>query len=195
MARSTDPARPGIEPTWEHKYEPRREHVGPDGGRIIATDRELMHLDADGRITGTSPNGAPGWQIVNLESRLGLTFPVPIEVNEGAMRPTVPTKNGDDLIFETYIKHANVTGYFEREARSVWALFKSLTDGTLLKDATRDDGRKVVEYFEAQKLKSATIQKKVGWLNAAVNLAIKEGRLKFNPFSSVVPRRDDKQIR
>jgi integrase len=28
-----------------------------------------------------------------------------------------------------------------------------------------------------------------------VNLAIKEGRLKFNPFSSIVPKRDDKQKR
>ena len=33
------------------------------------------------------------------------------------------------------------------------------------------------------------------WLSAACSLAIKEGRLKFNPFSSVVPKRDDKQTR
>src|SRR4051794_21959678 len=25
---------------WRHEYEPDREHVGPDGGKIIATDRE-----------------------------------------------------------------------------------------------------------------------------------------------------------
>ena len=30
---------------------------------------------------------------------------------------------------------------------------------------------------------------------AAVNLAINEGRLKFNPFASIVPKRDDKQRR
>src|SRR5712671_3218218 len=49
--------------------------------------------------------------------------------------------------------------------------------------------------FEKQNLKSATIQKKIGWLTAAVNLAIDEARLKFNPFSSIVPERDDKQRR
>ena len=27
-------------------------------------------------------------------------------------RPTVPTKNGDDAILETYLKHANITGYY-----------------------------------------------------------------------------------
>jgi integrase len=52
-----------------------------------------------------------------------------------------------------------------------------------------------VEHFEAQNLKSATIHKKVGWLTAAINLAVKEDRLKFNPFSGVVPRREDKQAR
>jgi hypothetical protein len=37
------------------------------------------------------------------------------------------------------------------------------------------------------------LRRRHGWLTAAVNLAIKEGRLKFNPFSSIVPKRDDKQ--
>ena len=76
----------------------------------------------------------------------------------------------------------------------MWELYKSLV-GKPLKDATRDDGRKVVAHYEGQGRKSATIQKKIGWLTAAVNLAINEGRLKFNPFSSIVPRRNDQQMR
>jgi hypothetical protein len=36
----------------------------------------------------------------------------------------VATKNGDDAILETYLKHANITGHFEREARNVWALLR-----------------------------------------------------------------------
>jgi integrase len=187
-------ARPRLEPAWEPEYEPGREHVGPDGGRIIATDRELIHLDAKGVISGHAPNGWPAFQMIGLEKRLGITVPVFVQAS-GTERPTVAVKNSDDAIFETYLKHAGVTGYFEREARTVWALYKSLTDSKPLKDATRDDGRKLVQHFESQNLKSATVQKKVGWLNAAVNLAIGEGRLKFNPFSSVVPRRDDKQTR
>jgi site-specific recombinase XerC len=64
-----------------------------------------------------------------------------------------------------------------------------------LKDATRDDSRKLVAHFEAQGLKSASIRKKIGWLVAAVNLAIREGRLRFNPFVSIVPKRGDKLTR
>jgi integrase len=187
-------ARPRLEPAWQHQYEPGREHIGPDGGRVIATDRELIHLDTEGRITGRAPNGGLAWQAMGVERRLGIPFPVFFEASDTA-RPTLAVKNSDDEIFETYLKHANVTGYYEREARAVWALYKSLTDSKALKDATRDDGRKLVEYFENQKIKSATVKKKIGWLTAAANLAIKEGRLKFNPFSSIVPKRDDKQTR
>jgi integrase len=185
-------ARPRIEAAWRREYEPGL-HVGPDGGRIFATDRELHFLDAQGVTIRTTPNGGPEHRIVNLERRLGIPY-APIEVTERA-RPTLAVKTADDALLETYLQHANVTGYYEREARAVWALYKTVTDSKPLKDATRDDGRKVVAYFEGQNIKSATIQKKVGWLTAAVNLAIKEGRLKFNPFSSIVPKRDDKQKR
>jgi integrase len=101
----------------------------------------------------------------------------------------------DDALIDTYLKHKNITGYYEREARAVWALYKQLTNVKPLKDASRDDGRKLVNYYEKQDLKSATVQKKIGWLTAAVNLAIDEVKLKFNPFSSIVPERDDKQRR
>lgn len=187
-------ARPRLEATWRHEYEPGREHVGPAGGRIIATGRELLFLDAKGVITGQSVNGGLMYQLVGRQLTARSLVEAYAEAY-GERRPIVAVKNSDDAIFETYLKHANVTGYFEREARAVWALYQQLTDGKPLKDATRNDGRKVVEYFEGQKLKSATVQKKVGWLTAAVNLAISEGRLKFNPFSSIVPKRDDKQTR
>jgi integrase len=185
-------ARPRIEAVWREDYKPGL-HVGPDGGRIFATDRELHYLDSEGATIRTTPNGGPEHRIVNLERRLGIPY-APIEVTDKA-RPSLAVKNGDDTLFETYLKHANVTGYFEREARAVWALYKQLTDNRPLKDASRDDGRKLVAHFEGQGLKSATVEKKIMWLRAAVNLAIGEGSLKFNPFSSIVPKRNDKTVR
>jgi integrase len=114
---------------------------------------------------------------------------------EDAARRTVRAANTDDDMIETYLKHKNLAKYFEREARAVWALYKDLTDSKPLKDATRDDGRKLVDHFEKEGLKTASIQKKVGWLIAAVNLAIDEGKLTFNPFSKIVRDRDDKERR
>jgi integrase len=189
-------ARPRAEITWRQEYAPGL-HDGPNGERIAATERELIYYNVDGKPLRTTPNGGPAIQLVNLERRLGIPFPVLIAdvTEEEKARPTVPTKNGDDAILETYLAHSGVTGHSEREARNVWSLYKTLTDSKPLKDASRDDGRKLVAHFEGKGLKSATIEKKLAWLNAAVNLAIKEGRLRFNPFSGVVPKRDDKQTR
>jgi integrase len=114
---------------------------------------------------------------------------------EGVTRPTVATKNGDDDLIETYLKHAGLTGYPEREARETWALFRELCPGVKLKDATRDHGRKLVEYLTGKGLRTASVQHKVGRLTAAVNFSIKEGKLKFNPFSGVVPKATDSERR
>ena len=174
-------------------------HDGPNGERIAASESELKFYGHDGKLLRTTPNGAPAFQIVNLQQRLGVPFPVPLEVvpdnTEGAARPVLQTKTADDAILETYIKHRKLSGYIEREAREVWMLFKTLTNNKPLKNCDRNDGRKLVGHFESKGLKSATIEKKIAWLNAAVNLAIKEGELKFNPFASIVPRVRDKTKR
>jgi len=199
-------ARPRLVPSWAHRLEPGREHAAPDGdGKIVATDRELIHIGHNGSILKIEPNGGPADRLINWPMGVILagdaTPPAmlaqarrqgwgPVINLDALKRPAPATKSADDAILETYIKHANVTGYPEREARATWALFKSLCDKPL-KDCDRDDGRKLVAHFEGEGLKSATIQKKLMWLSAACSLAIKEGKLKFNPFSSVVPKRDD----
>jgi integrase len=190
-------ARPRLVASWQHAYEPGREHAAPDGvGRIIATDRELIHIGHNGAITRTEPNGFAANRLENFPSAdTTLDWARLVGPNFDRLeRPTVPNKNGDDAILETYLKHANVTGYYEREARAAWSLYQTLV-GKPLKDCDRDSGRKLVAHFESQGLKSATIKKKLMWLRAACNLAIREGKLKFNPFSGIVPNRDDAERR
>jgi integrase len=180
-------ARPGIQVTWLHRFTPGQEHITSDGERIVADDRELIFLNDNGAIVRKEPNGEFAVALPSLREQKAV-------VRREEQRQRIAT-NADDAVIETYLKHKNITGYYEREARAVWALYKQLTNGKPLKDASRDDGRKLVDYYEKQNRKSATIQKKIGWLTAAVNLAIDEAKLKFNPFSSIVPERDDKQRR
>ena len=152
--------------------------------QITVDGRELIILNS-GAVVRKEPNGEFALVAVpSVREQKAIA-------RQGQRTATSP----DDALIETYLKHKNITGYFEREARAVWALYKQLTNSKPLKDASRDDGRKLVDYYEKQGLKSATIQKKVGWMIAAVNLAIDEGKLKFNPFSSIVRDRDDKQRR
>jgi integrase len=198
-------ARPHLETLWQHKLEPGREHVGPDGGKILATDKELFYIGPDGAIVRTEPNGGLAVHLAGLESRLGLP-PIAagnlFEFDMSRERPKVPTRNGngDDALFQNYLDHGGksktgVQGSSRREAEGVWSLFRRLTDGKPLKDCDRDDGRKLVAHFEAAGLKSASIHKKIMWLTSAVNHAIREGKLKFNPFAAIVPKRDDAQKR
>jgi integrase len=178
-----------------------------EGQRVIATEREIIYLKSDGALIRTEPN-SPAPELVNAPMGMVITLGDPEEpplaelrklgtvVNIAKLkRPMAVTKSGDDAILEIYLKNAKngpVAGYNEREARAVWALYKALTNGKPLKDADRDDGRKLIAHFEAQGLKSATIEKKIAWLNAACNLAIKDGKLKFNPFAAIAPKRKDK---
>ncbi len=186
-------ARPRIETTWRHEYAPGL-HDGLNGERIAATERELTHYNADGTLLRTAQNGGPSVRIVNLEPRLGIPFVDDrmIQFTEKT-RPTLATKSADDKLFQTYLEHANLTGYYRREAETMWGLFKSLCNKPL-KEATRDDGRLIVKHLTDQGLKRSSIQKKLVWLNSAVNLAIKENKLEFNPFYNIVPKKnqDDK---
>ena len=99
--------------------------------------------------------------------------------------------SADDALLETYVKQKCLTGYREREAREIWRIFRTLLDKPL-RECTRDDGRAIVTYLEDQAdepPKSATLRRRIVPLVATVNLAIAEGKLKFNPFASVVPDR------
>jgi integrase len=170
--------KPRVETTWQHAYAPGQEHSDGNGGRIVATDEQLIHLGRD------------------LSAQMSQRFMdvvAAIDAMKGPRRPTLATKSADDDLIELYIKKNNfaVGSQAERETRMVWETFKSLV-GKPLKDCTRDDGRKLVAHFEAQGDKSATVKKKVGRVCAAVNLAIAEGKLTFNCFSGVAKLKDDK---
>jgi integrase len=189
---------PYIFHNWVPEFEPGREHVADDGHRIVATQRELIHVQADG-TTRTEPNGGMGWEMFTRGTPTMADGRLLADIALGkAPMPKLPKMGkdrGDDAILDTYLQHKGITGYSEREARAVWAQFKSITNDKPLKQATRDDGRKLVARFEAQGIKSRTIQKKIMWLSAACNLAVKEDRLKANPFSGITPKRDDGERR
>jgi integrase len=189
-------AKPRLEAVWRYEFEPSADmQNAPNRERVLASAIELKFYGPNGKLLRTTPNGGPAIRIVNLQHRLGIPFADERMIGVVTEKARGKPKTDDDKVLETYIEHRKITGYIEREARDVWALFKTLTDGKSLKDCDRDDGRKLVAHFERQGLKSATIEKKIAWLNAAVNLAIGEGRLKFNPFASIVPRVRDKTRR
>jgi hypothetical protein len=100
-------ARPRIETTWQHKLEPDRKHVAPDGGEILATDKELFYVGNNGSIIRTEPNGGTAFQIVGdpLTARSLAEAFIDADFGNGrGERRTPPTKNSDDKLFEAMTK-------------------------------------------------------------------------------------------
>ena len=189
-------ARPGFETSRWYEYEPGREHIGPDGGRIIATKESLIFLDANGAIVGEPrPNG--GTEYRHPTRLREPSFELFDKERAGA--PKRKAAGDDDDLLDTYIAQARkgrgLADHQAKEARDTLALFKEVTKGVAIKDATRADGRRVVDHLKGLGLKSATIQKRMGWLVAATKFAIDEGNLKFNPFSGVAKKGDDSDRR
>ena len=91
--------------------EPGREHAGPDGGKIVATEKELIYIGHNGQVLQIEPNGALALQlVVNNEPRDegNWRFAAAFLNADGspkfdqAARPTVAAKTGDDKLFQTY---------------------------------------------------------------------------------------------
>jgi integrase len=176
-----------------------------DGQRVIATERELIYLAADGALLRTEPNVADRLENLPVGAVIHFGNPTrplaelrrlgPVIDVTALNRPAVATdadKDPDTQVIERYLTHANTTDRFAKEARDVWALFRSLVKKPLA-ECDREDGAALAAHFESQGLASATVRKKLMWLCAAVNLDMKrKNGLKFNPFSGVVPKRDDK---
>jgi integrase len=178
---------PRVTAQWLPAYAPGM-HDG-----FFATERELRDLTT-GAVIG--PNGGPA----------ELLTPAPLDgvpsfeaYDAAKVRPTRAVKDDDDQLLETYLKHNGITGLREKQARDIWHLFKTVVNKPISK-CSRDDGRALVAHMEEQaggeeKIKSATLRRRMVPLIATVNMAIKDGKLTFNPFVSCVPDRDDEDER
>src|SRR5665213_1644147 len=98
-------ARPRIETVWRYEYQPSPDmQDATNGERVLASATELKFYGPDGKLLRTAANGGPASQIENLERRLGISFPVPIELTDEAKARAKP-KTDDDQVLETYITH------------------------------------------------------------------------------------------
>jgi integrase len=188
---------------WAPEFDPGL-HTLPDGRTLIATATDLTYSDGTRR-----PNGGPMIYLTGAPLDAAQTFKALDDAwDNGAVgpvktdRPVLVRKDADpdDALLELYIANGSVKKRVPlnptraKEARAIWATFKRVVEGKVLKDCTRDDGRKLVAHLEAEQpgIKSATLRRALVPLVSAVTLAINEGKhAGINPFVGVVPNRKD----
>ena len=102
--------------------------------------------------------------------------------------------DNDRGILEEYLRYRGhaLDSAHAGEARTTWDLFKAFTNGKLIKDCTRADGRAYAAHLRGQGAKTATIMKKISYLAAPINHATETGDLSANPFFRVIDQIDDK---
>ena len=171
---------------FEHLY-PLGDTVQDDGSRVVATETTAVIFNADGTFR----------EQVRNEIRIVPTFR--FDPNEqGKPKPPIkrPPADGDldEKIIKRWITTAGIKPRVEDDARRAYQRFRTLTDGKTFIEATRDDGRALVAALYADGLLSATVEKLVGYLRAAINIEMEETATKFtsNPFSKVMPKKRPK---
>jgi integrase len=167
---------PHVESRWVSAYPPGM-HDG-----FFATERELRDL-ATGKVLGV--NGGPA-DVLTPAPADGVPSFEAYDAAKARAKPV--SKNADDDLLETYIKHSGIKGLREKQARDIWHAFKTVVKKPLAK-CTRDDGRDIIEHLEreaGEKVKRSTLRRKMVPLVALCNLAIDEGKLTLNPFKGAV---------
>ena len=176
--------RPHARRVEETELQPRPEpYPGREPDELdFATSDQIITMKG-GVMVGTRPN-RQSYTVISPPTKL--TWEAIDKVL--GVQPAAPKKDPDDALFDRYIEKRAITGPKAAEARAVYAMYKAII-GKPFKDAGRLDGERLAMHYVERGDRGATVKKKIGWLTAAINLAIKDDVLHFNPFSGVVPSR------
>jgi integrase len=160
-----------------------------DGRQVFCTERELRDL-----ATGTMIGANGGYSKLLVPApRSGVPSFAAMDRAESA---AAPRKDPDDLLLDAYITEAKLNAVRTREARSLFAQFKSMTGGKPMKDCRRDDANQLVAILRDRGNVTATISRTLVPLTAMCNLGIANGLLTFNPFKGIVSKKgNDSMIR
>jgi integrase len=165
------------------------ETVNVNGEKVYAVNQEKLVVLGEGGFRET----------VNLDYAITQAFDPAMfdrpreqpQPNQSKPTPVPSSVDPDRKIIEAWINDKAVSARIEADAWRTFDLFKSLVRGKRFSDCDDDDGRKLVAALRAQGLKTATVQKLVGYLRSPINRAMSKKKkypdLIMNAFSGVVP--------
>lgn len=173
----------------QKRFPPLTERV-LDGLRVVATEDELLFFNKEGGFVRREPN----YVLVDLTNTIefALTDTTRAWLTHGTSKRARMFFKGkeaeeDEQIFNHWLEYRNITPHIKRDAQNAWTLFKEVAGSKPLRQCSIREAREFVEALRETGISDKTVAKKVSYLNAACNLAIREGVLKSNPFSHAAP--------
>ncbi|MDF3063983.1 MAG: tyrosine-type recombinase/integrase [Microvirga sp.] len=166
---------------------PPGEHILPSGQRVVSTGDKLVLME---RLVPGGVQVIENRPVIERRVRTENSHIAAALATFPKSKPKGEAQDGE--ILATWIRQSRIDKYVERNARETYKAFRDATRKTFA-TATREDGRATCEHM----LKSfswQTVETRIGLVRAAVNLAIKDGKLRGQPFSQVMPERQKGDI-
>lgn len=153
----------------------------------LARAHRILALNGT-RVTRTEPNPFDEKVVLRGLERADVPILKTMGINAHVPAQLLPKRpNPDDALIENYA--ATLEERLARDCRTMWALYKNMVNKPL-RLCVRDDVKPLVAKLRADGITPKTIDKRIGWLRSAVNKAIRDGILTYNPFNAPVTRKE-----
>ena len=171
-----------------------------DDGSVLSADEDSIYVVKHNAVISKRPNArSTSRSFINVIDDPELTRA--LEQNKKKAFPAVVAKTDMDAeIVESYIAERNLSKGDIATVRAALRDFKAITGGKLFQDSYLSDGKALAKFYFAKKNDKGgdreatnsykTVEKKVGFLRAAVRTAMEDRKkypqLEYNPFERVV---------
>lgn len=181
----------GLKKEWKQRWFPRDGLYTIGDRNVVAAGDKIMIYRADKTLWKTFDN--------TFQPSLGTLLKFSYEKSEtphdvsayyvkNFSRKTAAAADFNQQVFNAWIQKANPTAPIKRDAQSVFDAFAAKFPGLTFKDCTKAQARQLLQDYRDAGLAPQTVQKKIGFLKSAVNVAIDDETMFRNPFSKLMDR-------
>jgi integrase len=188
----------GLADDWKQRWFPRDGLYKIGEVQVVAAGDKLIFYNADGSIGKTYAN----------EYKPTLAVLLKLSVEQGEAPPDViayyrkhflkkaaAASDFNQQVFNAWLQKANPSADIRRDAKTVFDKYAEKFPDTPFKDLTKAEARQFLQDFIDAGLAPGTIQKKIGFLKSAINVAINDETMVRNPFSKLMDKAKTKDRR
>lgn len=176
---------------WQRRWFPKDGLYQIEERQVMASGDKLMFLRKDGTIWKTFDNKylPTLGTILHLAVGMDQTPPdVSVYYRKHFSKKAIDASDFNKQIFNAWLQKSKPSENLVRDAKTVLNAYTAKFPNLKFKDCTKAQARQFLQDYMDLGLASATIQKKIGFLKAAINVAIQDETMTTNPFSNLMKK-------